>query len=85
MAMLCECILEVSVAGVPEVIKTLDGLGFFVCATNGNGACAIHPVFGELLKPPAGFSILEVLGSIADVLVDRLCDTDVLRDLELVL
>ena len=40
------CKLQTPSLRVPQVVKDLDGKRCEVCPTNGDGACAIHSVFG---------------------------------------
>ena len=83
-------ILENHTVGAPDIIQNLHGTSREIRSTKGDGACAIHSVFGddvsgEFVKANARAFLLEEFGDSAEIFSSRLQDPALFQNVQDVL
>ena len=82
--------LEIHTVGAPDVVQNLHGSSCEIRLTKGDGACAIHSVFGddvsgEFVKANARAFLLNAFGDSAEIFKSKLQDLTLFQNLQDVL
>ena len=79
--------LEIHTVGAPDVVQNLHGSSCEIRLTKGDGACAIHSVFGddvsgEFVKANARAFLLDAFGDSAEIFKSKLHDPALFQNLQ---